>query len=142
MNVTKKDPLYEPAGFAEPVPTVSVPPIFIEVYAGGVADVIKGTTGLDVPMCIVIEPPPLPVSVASGPFIIETRVPGLATSSKLAAPYTKPRLANTTPPVDDREPSGKIVTVPPVLPTKKAPNLSPCEGLKLTDIGLGGGCCA
>jgi hypothetical protein len=142
MNVTKKDPLYEPAGFAVPVPTVSVPPIFTEVYPGGDADVMNGTVGLDEPMCMVIDPPLLPVSVTSGPFIMEISVPGLATISKLAAPYTKPRLANTTPPVDDREPSGRIVTVPPVLPTKKAPNLRPCEGLKLTDIGLGGGCCA
>ena len=76
--------MYAPGGDAALLPTVSVPPIFTCVRDGGDRTVLNGAAGDDVPILKVIDPPLLPVSVASGPFKIETIVPGGASISKMA----------------------------------------------------------
>lgn len=104
--------------------------------------VTNGEEGDEVPTCSVTVPPALPVRVTSGPLSRVICVPGMATISKLAAPYANPNPANITLPVDVRTPAGDTITVPPELVAKKAPKRSPCEGFQDTDIGRGGGCCA
>jgi hypothetical protein len=142
IKVTEKEPLYDPDGLASGLPTVSVPPIHTSVRPGDAIVVVKWEPVLAAPICNPIEPPLLPVSVTSGPFIIEITVPRLASISKRAGEKGYPRLANTRLPVDERDPSGYMITVPPEEPWKKAPKISPCAGLAYTAMGLGGGGCA
>ena len=67
-------------------------------------------------MCKDIEPPLLPVSVASGPFKIVMIVPTGLTISKIALKYCMPKFNAITSPVEERLPSEVMLIVPPVLP--------------------------
>lgn len=84
---------------------------------------MKGEGGSDPPICINIEPPLLPVSVASDPFKIETMEPIGASISKIALKYDVPKLSGTTLPVTERVPLVETMIVPPVLLVEKAPKL-------------------
>ncbi len=77
-------PVYCPGGAVPAPPIVSVPPILICVRAGGAFVLLNGDAGYELPICKLIEPPLLPVSVASGPFSIEIIAPGGASISKMA----------------------------------------------------------
>jgi hypothetical protein len=142
IKVTKKDPLYVPDGLATGLPTVSVPPTITDVWEGGVAVVISGDAGYELPIWSVMVPPPLPYKVASGPLAMPISVPGSALISKFAAPYTTPRSAPITEPVKVRKPLVEMITVPPDVLWKNAPKRNPSAGLKYTEIGWGGFCCA
>ena len=107
---------------------MSVPPIHTGVWLGETIVVVKEVPLLEAPICIVIDPPLLPVSVMSGPFMMVITVPVLASMSKRAGEYGYPRLARITLPVDARDPSGFRITVPPDTPWKKAPKIIPCAG--------------
>ena len=77
-------PVYVPGGADPEFPTVSVPPMFICVREGGANELLKGEMGLELPILNNIEPPLLPVRVASGPFKIDMMAPGGASISKMA----------------------------------------------------------
>lgn len=132
-----------------------MPPTLIVVRDGACTVVIKGEPGLEDPSFNVTDPPLLPVSCTSGPFSMLIMVPWFASTSKMAGEKGTPILDCTISPVTERDPSGKIITVPPVVPRKKVPNINPCSGLANTAMGRGGtgggcvmgrggggGCCA
>lgn len=72
-----------PGGDAAGFPIVNVPPIFTGVRAGGETLVLNGDAGFELPIAKVTVPPLLPVNVALGPFVIEIKEPGAASTSMM-----------------------------------------------------------
>ena len=116
-------PVYDPGGLAAAFPTVNVPPTCTCVFAGCGSTIANGDTGLEFPIFRDIDPPLLPVSVASGPLIMERIIPSGAFISKIAWKGKTPTLSGTTVPVTDLFPLLAIVTVPPLAPWVNDPKL-------------------
>ena len=74
-----------PGGLDAGVPTFNVPPILTSVRVGGCTPMTKGELSDELPMAIDMLPPLLPVNVALGPFIMDTDVFTIPSTSKMAS---------------------------------------------------------
>src|SRR5664279_3953239 len=106
------------------------------VRVGEEMRVTYGEGGSDPPICMVMEPPLLPVKTASDPFVIVTMEPKGASISKMDWKYRVARFNATTLPVTDRVPVFDILIVPPEIPLVKAPKLRFCTGYTLSLIHI------